>query len=131
MRTDAEHRALDERLDILGWGIALIVLAVVLYLPGTRALWHYLVPFGLVFIAMTGVRKLLKTRRDTEGLILGGATLLVGVLDMMGVDFRFLPLVPTILVLVGGLLVINAVASKRLRLDPNRPPERTEGPSGV
>jgi hypothetical protein len=123
MMTDAEHRALDEKLDILGWGVALIVLAIVLYIPGTGSLWHYLIPFGAVFVVMTGVRRLLATRRDTEGLILGGATMLVGVLDLIGFDFRFFPLIPTILVLVGILLIINAAMSKRIRTDPGRPAE--------
>ena len=121
--TDAEHRALDERLDVLSWGIALIVLAIILYLPGVHALWHYLVPFGIVFIGMSIVRVLIKTRRDTEGLILGLAAIFIGLLDIFGLDLRFFPLIPTILVLVGILLMINALVSKRVRKDPGRPPE--------
>jgi hypothetical protein len=121
--TDAEHRALDERLDVLSWGIALIVLAIVLYLPGVHALWHYLIPFGIVFIGMTIVRLMIKTRRDTEGLILGIAAVFVGLLNLFGLDLRLFPLIPTILVLVGMLLTINAVASKRVRRDTGRPPE--------
>ena len=121
--TDAEHRALDERLDILSWGIALIVLAIVLYLPGVHALWNYLIPFGLVFIGMSVVRVIIKTRRDTEGLILGIAAMTIGLLDLFGLNLQFFPLIPTILVLVGILLAINALVSKRVRKDPTRPPE--------
>jgi CHASE2 domain-containing sensor protein len=121
--TDAEHRALDERLDILGWAIALLVLAVMLYLPGVRALWQFLVPFGLVFIGMSVARRLIRTRRDPEGLILGIAALVIGLLDVVGIDLRFFPLVPTFLALVGVLLLANALLVKRLRKDPVRPSE--------
>jgi CHASE2 domain-containing sensor protein len=120
---DAEHRALDERLDILAWGIALLVLALMLYLPGGRALWHFLVPFGLVFIGMSVARRLIRTRRDTEGLILGIAALVIGLLDLVGIDLRFFPMVPTFLALVGVLLLANALLVKRLRKDPTRPGE--------
>jgi hypothetical protein len=121
--TDAEHRALDERLDILGWGIALVLLAVLLLIPGTKALWHFFVPFGLVFIGMTVVRLLLRTRRDPEGLILGIAALVIGLLDLVGVDLRFFPMVPTFLALFGALLLANAILVKRVRKDPTRPGE--------
>ena len=121
--TDAEHRALDERLDILGWAIALLVLAVMLYLPGVRALWQFLVPFGLVFIGMSVARRLIRTRRDPEGLILGIAALIIGLLDVVGIDLRFFPLVPTFLALVGVLLLANALLVKRVRKDTSRPSE--------
>ena len=121
--TDAEHRALDERLDILSWGIALIVLAIVLSLPGTHSLWNYLIPFGLVFIAMSIVRRQIRTRRDTEGLILGITAVVLGFLDFIRVDLRFFPVVPTILIIVGLQLSVSAILSKRIRTDPSRPPE--------
>lgn len=121
--TDSEHRALDERLDILGWGIALILLALLLLVPGAKALWHFLVPFGLVFIGMTVARRVLRTRRDPEGLILGVAALAIGLLDLVGIDLRFFPLVPTFLALFGALLLANAVLVKRVRKDPTRPVE--------
>ncbi len=121
--TYAEHRALDERLDILGWAIALLVLAVLLYLPGVRTLWQFLVPFGLVFIGMSVARHLIKTRRDPEGLILGVAALVIGLLDVVGIDLRFFPLIPTFLALVGVLLLANALLVKRLRKDTTRPSE--------
>ena len=121
--TDAEHRALDERLDILGWAIALLVLAVMLDLPGVRALWQFLVPFGLVFIGMSVARRLIRTRRDPEGLILGIAALIIGLLDVVGIDLRFFPLVPTFLALVGVLLLANALLVKRVRKDTSRPSE--------
>lgn len=121
--TDAEHRALDERLDILGWGIALILLALLLLVPGARDLWHFLVPFGLVFIVMTVIRHTIRTRRDPEGLILGVAALVVGLLDLVGVDLRFFPMVPTFLALFGALLLANAILVKRVRKDPTRPGE--------
>jgi Na+/proline symporter len=121
--TNGEHRALDERLDIIGWGVALIVLAIILYLPGVHSLWHYLIPFGLVFIGMSFLRKQLNTRKDNAGLILGLATAFIGLLDMVGLDLRFFPLVPTVLVLIGILLIVSALISRRVRTDPSRPPE--------
>ncbi|GEM_PF-1963734 len=121
--TDAEHRALDERLDIISWGVALVVLAIVFLIPGAQRPWHFLVPFGLVFVAMSVVRKLIPTRRDTEGLILGVTVVVVGLLDLFGQDLQFFPFFPTILVIVGIALIVHAVLSKRLRLDPHRAPE--------
>lgn len=122
-RTDAEHRALDERLDILSWGLALLMVAIVLLIPGARRLWCFLIPFGIVFVAMSGVRKFINTRRDTEGLILGITAMLIGLLDIFGLDLRFFPLIPTMLAIVGIGLIINSVISKRLRQDPARPAE--------
>ena len=122
-RTDAEHRALDERLDILSWGLALLLVAIVLLIPNASRLWHFLVPFGVVFVAMSGVRRYIPTRKDTEGLILGCTALVIGLMDIVGVDLRFFPLLPTMLAVVGIALIVNALVSKRLRRDPNRPAE--------
>jgi len=121
--TDAEHRALDERLDIMGWGVALIVIAVLLVVPGVSRLWQFLFTFGLVFIAMSVIRKKLRTRRDTEGLILGITAIFIGLLDLIGIDFRFFPLIPMAFAVVGIALIINAILSARLRRDPTRPLE--------
>ena len=121
--TDAEHRALDERLDIITWGCALLVVAIVFLLPGAGRLWNFLVPFGLVFITVSVVRQKIRTRRDTAGLIVGIAATGIGLLDMVGIDLQFFPLVPAILAIVGSGLIINAIVSKRLRIDPDRPPE--------
>lgn len=122
--TDAEHRALDERLDIMGWGVALIMIAVLLVVPGVSKLWQFLFPFGLVFIVMSMVRKMMRTRRDTEGLILGITAIFIGMLDLIGIDLRFFPLIPTAFAVVGIALIINAILSARLRRDPTRPLEK-------
>jgi hypothetical protein len=107
----------------MGWGIALIVIAVLLVVPGVSKLWQFLFPFGVVFVVMSVVRKKLRTRRDTEGLILGITALFIGVLDLIGIDLRFFPLIPTAFAVVGIALVVNAILSSRLRLDPTRPLE--------
>jgi uncharacterized membrane protein YhaH (DUF805 family) len=72
---------------------------------------------------MSIARRLIRTRRDPEGLILGIAALVIGLLDVVGIDLRFFPLVPTFLALVGVLLLANALLVKRLRKDPARPSE--------
>lgn len=121
MRTDAEHRALDERLDLLGWGLVLVVIAVILSIPGQHQLWYYLVSVGLVFIGMSAVRKLIPTRRDTAGLVLGIVALFVGLLDLAGVDLQFFPMMPVLFAAVGIGLVAVASFTKRIRNDPERP----------
>ncbi len=121
MRTDAEHRALDERLDLLSWGLVLVVVALVLLIPGRHELWYYLVPVGLVFIGMSLARKLIPTRRDTAGLILGVVAVLMGLLDMAGVDLQFFPLLPLIFAAVGIGLMTVAFLTRRIRHDPARP----------
>ena len=121
MRTDAEHRALDERLDLLSWGLVLVVVALVLLIPGRHQLWYYLAPVGLVFIAMSAVRKFIPTRRDTAGLILGLVALFLGLLDMVGVDLQFFPLIPVLFAIVGIGLVVVAFFTRRIRSDPDRP----------
>ena len=121
--TDAEHRALDERLDIMGWGIALLILAVLLLIPGVSRLWQFLLSIGLVFIAMSVVRKKLSTRRDTEGLILGITAVCIGLLDLFGIDLRFFPFIPMAIAIVGIALIFNAVWNARLRRDPSRSSE--------
>ena len=121
--TNGEHRALDERLDIIGWGVALIVLAIILSIPGVHSLWHYLIPFGLVFIGMSFLRRLLNTRKDAAGFILGLAATFIGLVDLVGLDLRFFPLVPTVLVLIGILLIVSALITRRVRTDPTRPAE--------
>jgi len=127
--TDAEHRALDERLDIIAWGVGLVVVALVFFLPGTEQPWHFLIPFGLVFVSMSIVRRLIPTRRDTEGLILGVTVIAIGLLDLFGQNLEFFPLFPAVLVIVGISLIVHAVLSKRLRMDPERGPEgRPAGP---
>ena len=125
-RTDAEHRALDERLNIITWGCALVVVAIIFLIPGVGRLWHFLVPFGVVFAGMSAVRSAMKTRRDTAGLIVGSTSLGTGLLEMVGVDLRFFPLVPTILALVGVGLILNAVLNRRLRVDPERNSEEED-----
>ncbi|MFO7767974.1 MAG: hypothetical protein R6W82_03325 [bacterium] len=121
MRTDAEHRALDERLDLLNWGLVLVVIALILLIPGRHHLWYYLVPVGLVFIGMSVVRKLIPTRRDTAGLILGLVAVLLGVLDLVGVDLQFFPLMPLLFAIVGIGLMAVAFVTNRIRRDPDRP----------
>jgi hypothetical protein len=120
VRTDAEHRALDERLDLITWGCALLVLAILFLIPGVGRLWQFLVPFGLVFIGMSAVRRVMMTRRDSAGLIAGSTSFGTGLLDLVGVDLQFFPLVPVILALVGAGLILHALLSQRLRVDPIR-----------
>ncbi len=120
VRTDAEHRALDERLNLFTWGSALLVMAILFLIPGVDRLWHFLVPFGVVFISMSYLRRMMKTRRDTTGLIAGCTSLGTGLLDLVGVDLQFFPLVPIMLALVGISLILHALLCPRLRVDPDR-----------
>ncbi|MFC1540245.1 hypothetical protein ACFL41_01995 [Gemmatimonadota bacterium] len=119
-RTDAEHRALDERLNIITWGCALLVMAILFLLPGVSRLWHFLVPVGIVFVGMSAVRKVMVTRRDLAAFIAGCTALGIGLLDLVGVDLQFFPLVPVILILVGVSLILSALLCPRLRTDPTR-----------
>ena len=121
VRTDAEHRALDERLTLLGWGLVLVILALMLLLPGVHALWWYLIPVGLILAGMSGVRRLLRTRRDTDGLVIGSVAVVVGLLSLTGIDLRFFPLVPVLFAAAGLALTVVALFSRRLRRDPTRP----------
>lgn len=123
MLTDAEHRALDERLDIFSWGLALLIIAIIMVIPGISKLWHFLLPFSLIFVGMSVIRKKLKTRRDTEGLILGAAAGVIALLNIFGVDFTLFPLIPVVIAVVGVGLILNALMSARMRSDSRRQPE--------
>lgn len=108
---DMQQQALNKRLEMIGWGLFLIMLGGLGLIPGSlvpEGTW--LIGAGLILLGLNLARYLNKIPISGFTTVLGVIALLVGVGDFLGVD---LPLFPILLILFGAGLLLKPLLEKR------------------
>jgi hypothetical protein len=116
MTTNREHpqqgnqptedpRAINERLEHIGWGLFLIMIGGLGLVPDEyvpEGLW--LVGAGLIMLGLNGARYVKGIRLSGFTIVLGLIALFSGVGDMFGLD---LPVLAILLILIGANMLLK------------------------
>jgi hypothetical protein len=98
-----------------GLGKRMNEVACALFLIMSGALWlapevwapegAWLIGVGLILLGLNLARRLYQLRINAFGIVVGLSALVAGIVQVMGVQFRFVPL---LLVVLGTVMIINA-----------------------
>ncbi len=101
---DPNKRDLDRRLERVGWGLFLIMLGGLAFIPQVPGgLW--LVGAGIIMLGLNAARYSYGIPMSLFSLGLGVLAILLGLASIFGFD---LPLFPLLLILIGANLVYKA-----------------------
>lgn len=105
----AETTDLTHRIDVLGWGILLLMTGVLLLVPGMpEGAW--LVGVGALLLGLAGVRRALGLTFGWFGVILGASALLAGLGAIAGVS---IPVFALFLVACGLAIIAGGLSKDR------------------
>jgi hypothetical protein len=105
-----EKGDLAERLDQIGWGVFLIMIATIWLLPGVpQGTW--LVGTGVLLLLLNAVRSRMGVRWSGISVALGIIALMAGISDMTGIR---MPVFPIALLVVGIALVLKPLVGTKV-----------------
>ena len=100
-----EKQKLNKRLESIGWGLFLIMLGGINFIPDNRVpegLWS--IGVGIILLGLNLARYMYGIRISGFTTVLGVLALLTGIGDMVGLD---LPVFPILLILLGANLILK------------------------
>lgn len=106
-----ERKAVDKRLENIGWALFLIMIGCLALVPGDlvpEGTW--LLGTGLIMLGLNVARRMKGLAMSGFTLFLGTIAVLIGIGDMFGID---MPLIPILIILVG----LNIIVGPMLRRD--------------
>jgi hypothetical protein len=107
---DAHLAAYSERLDVVGWGLLLILTGALWLVPDQRVpQGSWLVGTGLLLLTLNGIRKLRGIRVSTLTTFLGVVALAAGLSDAFGVR---LPLLALCFIAIGGGIILRLFSAR-------------------
>ena len=107
MNEDAAKKALDKRLESIGWGLFLIMLGGIWLVPKERIPEEtWLIGVGIILLGLNAARYFNGIKMSNFTIGLGILALLIGIASFAGVD---LPLLPIILILIGANIIFKIV----------------------
>ena len=108
---DEQKRALDKRLDAIGWALFLIMIGGLLLAPKEsvpEGAW--LIGVGLIILGVNAVRYVNAIKVSGFWIVVGIIALAAGASDFYGVD---LPLFPIMMILIGVSIIIGVLTEKK------------------
>lgn len=106
-----EKAVLNSRLETIGWGLFLIMIGGITFVPTTvtpEGIWN--IGVGVIMLGLNAARFFFGIRMSAFTLILGTLALLAGIGDLVGFD---LPTGPILLILVGANLILKPLFDQR------------------
>ncbi len=103
----AEKRALNKRLEAIGWGLFFIMIGGLWLVPGEvlpEGTW--LIGVGVIMLGLNLARYLNQIKMSWFTIVLGVLALAAGLGDYIGVE---LPLIPILIVLVGLSIIVGVL----------------------
>ncbi len=108
---DVKKRALDKRLDSIGWGLFLVMIGGLWLAPeGLVPEGSWLIGTGVIILAMMGVRYLYGIKISGFWLVLGIVALAFGISDVFGLN---IPVFPILLIIIGLSVVLTPFFKKK------------------
>jgi hypothetical protein len=107
MNEDTTKKALDRRLESIGWALFLIMIGGLWLVPKERIPEEtWLVGVGIILLGLNATRYFNGIKMSNFTIGLGILALLIGIASFTGVD---LPLFPIILILIGANIIFKIV----------------------
>ncbi len=103
---DVEAASLNKRLEMIGWGLFLIMIGGLMLVPEQyvpEGLW--LVGAGLIMLGLNAARYFYHLPLSWFTIILGLLALASGAGDLLGID---LPVLPILLILIGAHILLKS-----------------------
>jgi len=108
---DAQKRALDKRLEALGWGLFLLMIGCLWLVPeGTVPEGTWLIGTGVIILGLMGVRYIYGIKIDGFWLVLGIVALAFGISDVFGLN---IPVFPILLIIIGASIILKPLLKKK------------------
>jgi hypothetical protein len=110
-QTPEDKQALNKRLETIGWGLFLIMLGGMAFVPETtvkQGLWS--IGIGLLLLGLNAARYYFKIKMSTGTIILGIIALGSGVGDFLGVE---LPIIEILIIVAGLNMLYKAFVGAR------------------
>ncbi len=108
---ESQKKALDKRLDAIGWGLFLIMIGCLWLIPDERVPnGTWLIGTGLIILGLMAVRYLYGVKISGFWFFLGIVALVFGISDFFGLN---LPLLPILIILVGLGIIIKPLVKKK------------------
>lgn len=111
LQSTEDKRALNKRLETIGWGLFLIMLGGLFLVPESvvrEGIWS--VGVGLILLGLNAARYYFKIKMSTGTTILGILALASGVGDLLGVE---LPLFEVLLIVVGLNMIYKVIVGQQ------------------
>jgi hypothetical protein len=106
-----EKKALDQRLDALGWGLFLIMIGGLWLAPeGTVPEGTWLVGTGVIILGLMLIRYVNGIKVNAFWLVVGVIALGFGISDVFGLD---VPVLPILLIIIGVHILLKPLLRKQ------------------
>ena len=110
-KQNAQKKALDKRLDALGWGLFLIMIGCLWLIPEEsvpEGTW--LIGAGVIILGLIGIRFLYGIKISGVWLVIGILALAFGISDFSGFN---LPVLPILIILFGLSIILKPLLKKK------------------
>ena len=106
-----EKKALDQRLDAIGWGLFLIMIGGLWLAPdGMVPEGTWLIGTGVIILGMMCIRYLNGIKVNGFWFVVGLIALGFGISDVFGLD---VPVFPILLIIIGANIVLKPLLKKK------------------
>ena len=115
-QTTQDKQALNKRLETIGWGLFLIMVGGMAFVPKTvvrEGIWS--IGVGLILLGLNAARYYFKIKMSTGTIILGIIALASGVGDLIGVE---LPILEILLIVAGISIIYKVIVGQRDKKEP-------------
>lgn len=113
---DSDKRALDRRLEGISWALFLIMLGGLALIPNVPGgVW--LIGVGLIMLGLNVARYLNGIRMRSFTSMLGALALVLGVAELIGLDW---PVLPILLILIGAGIIFDVIVRGTARPSASR-----------
>jgi hypothetical protein len=110
-KQDEQKKALDKRLDAIGWGLFLIMIGCLWLIPEEsvpEGTW--LIGAGAIILVLIGIRFLYGIKISGVWLVIGILALAFGISDFSGLN---LPVFPILIILFGLSIILKPLLKKK------------------
>ncbi|MFB0566816.1 MAG: hypothetical protein ACETWK_14195 [Candidatus Aminicenantaceae bacterium] len=107
---NSQKRALDKKLDAIGWGLFLIVIGCLWLVPEkTFPESTWLIGTGIIILVLMAVRYLYSIKISGFWLVLGIIVLAFGISDVFGLN---IPVFPILIIIFGASIILKPLLKK-------------------
>ena len=108
---DVQKKALDKRLDAIGWGLFLIMIGGLWLAPeGAVPEGAWLIGVGVIILGLMAIRYLYGIKVNAFWFVLGIIALAFGISSVFGLN---IPVLPILLIIIGANIILKPLLKKK------------------